>query len=168
MVNSDGLGQMTEQNKDPHYRRDTPFIRLPATFEEEVEEYPDYTSDDEEYLDDEEPYGAFMMPSPNPYNRAKKVEEANRALFSGPKMKRHVPAVVKILEENNRYYSEDETDSEWDNPDPGTLSDTSASDTSVGSGSSNHSSTKSNHSIPEKKTSVHYTANGDDGNRKTT
>ncbi|XP_046663328.1 uncharacterized protein LOC124356188 isoform X2 [Homalodisca vitripennis] len=48
MVNSDGLGQMTEQNKDPHHRRDTPFIRLPATFEEEVEEYSDYTSDDEE------------------------------------------------------------------------------------------------------------------------
>uniref|UniRef100_A0A1B6FUV3 Uncharacterized protein n=1 Tax=Cuerna arida TaxID=1464854 RepID=A0A1B6FUV3_9HEMI len=165
MVNSDGQGQMDGPNKDSQQRRDTPFIRLPATFEEEAE---DYTSDDDDYLDDDEPYGTFMMPSPNPYNRAKKVEEANRALFNGPKMKRHVPTVVKILEENNRYYSEDDTDSEWENPDPETPTDASLSDVSLGgSVSGNHNSANRRLSTAEKKTTVRYTANTGISNRKT-
>lgn len=58
-------------------------------------------------LDDDEPYGTTLMPSPDPYDRSQRVIDLNRELMR-TQTQDHKASKVSFHEESNHYYSDDD------------------------------------------------------------
>lgn len=58
-------------------------------------------------LDPGEPFGAFLAPTEQPYDRKERVDMLNRLLQNSQPPTRRLPIRVRIREEFNQYFNEE-------------------------------------------------------------